>query len=238
MPASRPLRERFWEKVDKQGPIGPYVDTPCWIWTATKDSCGYGRILGKHKKPIGAHRLSWSLQRGPIPSGLCVLHLCHNPGCVNPEHLYLGTQKDNARDKYRAGRSNHPAGPDHPRARFSGEDVFRILRMRESGEKLLTIAQAFSAPLPTIAAICLGNSWSNFDRSQFQPAQLKPGPAKGERVGGAKLTAQDVIQIRKLHRSGHSLRSIANLYPVTTYKNIHCITSGKSWKHIQFDEFP
>lgn len=75
----------------------------CWVWTGSKIPTGYGK-LSIHNKKVAAHRLSWALHNGPIPAGLHVLHRCDNPPCVNPEHLFLGTDGDNAADKVSKGR--------------------------------------------------------------------------------------------------------------------------------------
>lgn len=88
MREKRPLEERFWEKVDKTG--------DCWIWTASSDEHGYGRlsmqINGKQTCAI-AHRVSWELTYGPIPKGLRVCHDCEDRGCVRPSHLILAKHR-------------------------------------------------------------------------------------------------------------------------------------------------
>jgi hypothetical protein len=92
--------ERFFEKVNKTD--------ACWLWTATRHHrWGYGHIRadGKNK---AAHRVSWELHFGPIPDGLLVCHKCDNPLCVNPAHLFLGTNADNAADRVAKGRSVYP----------------------------------------------------------------------------------------------------------------------------------
>lgn len=87
---SEKARERFWTRLDKS--------SDCWLWTGATDKDGYGdtHYVGIGKK---AHRVAYALSIGPIPSGGCVLHRCDTPRCCNPEHLYLGTPADNARDR-------------------------------------------------------------------------------------------------------------------------------------------
>ena len=100
----RPLVERFWEKV---------VKTPtCWLWTAAAQG-GYGVIGDPHRKGrvLRAHRVSWELHDGPIPSGMDVLHRCDTPACVRPDHLFLGTAADNIADMFAKGRQPDRRAP-------------------------------------------------------------------------------------------------------------------------------
>jgi hypothetical protein len=109
-----PMEERFWRKVNKT--------EGCWLWTDKPNAYGYGLIneFGKNGKRWFAHRYSWFLHNGEIPKsnnyhGTVVRHKCDNRLCVNPDHLELGTQKDNVRDMDARGRrvSNPKSGSDH-----------------------------------------------------------------------------------------------------------------------------
>lgn len=110
--------ERFWRKVDKSG--GP---DSCWIWLGFTDRNKYGKfdmaLPTSGTKSVYAHRFSWELVNGPIPTGdhhgtMCVLHRCDNPSCCNPSHLFIGTHKDNmydciAKGRWRLGKYNVPS---------------------------------------------------------------------------------------------------------------------------------
>lgn len=113
---------RFMNKVKK---------TPsCWLWTAAKDSCGYGQFRYK-RKMVRTSRLSYEIHIGPIPSGLCVLHRCDNPACVKPKHLWLGSQSDNSRDMFDKDRATRK-GESNPRAILNDALVIELRTRYES----------------------------------------------------------------------------------------------------------
>jgi len=134
--ANKTQEQRFFAKVDKNGPNG------CWIWTGCI-SGGYGRFnyrldlpptaLGaEHGRTIIASRASYIIHKGPIPPGMLVLHHCDNPPCVNPDHLYVGTDFDNSRDREVRGRVAR--GMMFPHAILTENDVREIRVLLAEGK--------------------------------------------------------------------------------------------------------
>ncbi len=121
-PQYQSLEERFWSKVNKTS--SPYG---CWLWIASLSTTGYGQIYrGRGKGMVFAHRVSWLIHFGDIPEGMSVLHNCpggDNPLCVNPAHLWLGTQADNMHDMWAKGRQ----GP-MPQPIFGDQNWARVHR--------------------------------------------------------------------------------------------------------------
>jgi hypothetical protein len=167
------MKARFWDKVDKSaGPEG------CWEWKAARTGNGYGAFrMPRHGKQEGAHRVAYELAHGSIPDEMFVCHVCDNPLCVNPAHLFLGTSADNTQDRSAKGRTSK--GDKH---------IFRIHPERH---------------------------------------------ARGERVGAAKLTEDQVLSIRHEYESGGvTLRDLGERFGISS---VQCgnIVRGDSWAHVK-----
>lgn len=144
-----PLRLRFFSHVDK-------LTSGCWEWVAGKDKNGYGRSSIK-RKVIQAHRVSWVIHNGAIPDGLHVLHKCDNPPCVNPAHLFLGTNRDNSLDKINKNRQLK--GERINTNKLSRDDVIYIRSSVKSGVSRVVLSDKFQVSYSTISDIYNGRSW-------------------------------------------------------------------------------
>lgn len=118
--------------------VRPDPVTGCWLWTAYRDPKGYGRAASTGREVL-AHRVAWTLYRGPIPAGQHVLHKCDNPPCCNPDHLFVGTNLDNVADRIAKGRSCANHGTANGRARLCAEDVRAIRADSRSDEVLAKV---------------------------------------------------------------------------------------------------
>jgi hypothetical protein len=148
--ARRPREERFWEKVNRDGP------NECWEWTASRFALGsYGQFDSQC-----AHRIAWELTHGPVPVGLFVCHSCDNPPCCNPGHLFIGTPADNTADMIGKNRSGGPGrGEQHPNARLTA-DVVRTIRQRAgAGETQASLASEFGVGAAHMNRIVHRKTW-------------------------------------------------------------------------------
>lgn len=158
-----PRKQRpFWSLVNKDR-------RGCWKWLGYCAASGHGiaRLNGKATK---AHRVAWELLRGTIPPGIFVCHKCDNPSCVRPSHLFLGSAKDNNRDRHSKGRSRglfpsgklHPAklraGDGHWCTKLSNENVKYIKRLHSEGWTQKELGTVFDVNPATISRI-VRNIW-------------------------------------------------------------------------------
>jgi len=154
---------RFFEKVNKLGPTEPHMDSNCWLWMGYRNKAGYGRMRAFGNLEL-CSRVSWHMHNGQIPGGLCVLHKCDSPPCVNPDHLFLGSYADNAKDRCAKGRSaqNAPTGESSKFAKLTEQDVLSI---RDAYPRFTQqeLANRFNVSRGNISCVVLRKSWRHLD---------------------------------------------------------------------------
>lgn len=155
---SATFKDRFWAKIKKTD--------GCWLWTGSLNNKGYGEIGigGRGSGTVYTHRASWILHFGNIPRGMCVLHNCpggDNPACVNPDHLWLGTQSQNLADMDEKGRRRVVIGSSHPKTHLTETDVIRIRCLRREGATVKSLCEEYRVNSGTMSRICTRQSWKH-----------------------------------------------------------------------------
>ena len=205
---SKPLIDSFHEKYVKG------LEGDCWVWIASKMRTGYGQINARDGRIVTAHRLSYQLHKGEIPSGMFVCHTCDNRACVNPDHLWLGTPKDNIQDMMKKGRAvrNPARGTKNHAAKLTENQVAEIYTSRKSNVEL---AKQFGVTAACVFNIKNGFSWSHFTQ------QLGPAHKPKSR----KLNGKDA---RAIYQDSRKQCEIAKEYGVQP-NMISRIKSGKRY---------
>ena len=127
----------------------------CHLWTATCNKKGYG-IFSLNGKGHRAHRISWEINGGIIPSGSLVLHKCDTPACVNPSHLFIGSNADNMADKIAKGRGRVPFGSSHWKSKLTEKEAIEIYSDDRSA---IEIAADYGVGKRTIFRIKAKEGW-------------------------------------------------------------------------------
>lgn len=193
--------ERFRRKLPMH--LGP---VQCWEWPEHRNAEGYGKF-GLGKKCESAHRVSFRLFNGSIPPDMVVMHKCDNPPCCNPAHLKLGTWRDNAVDKWEKGRGNWARG-DKNGSRLHPE------RLKRGDEN---VSRKNPELLPRGE-----NHWT---------AKKPHCVARGQDTGKAKLTDEDIVEMRRLFRAGMNTPSLAKKFGLNQ-NSTYSALRGKSWAHV------
>lgn len=148
------------------------LDHQCWPWQGATRGMGYGQITeftNGIRKTKATHRLAWEFAMGPIPRGLIVRHMCHNPACCNPSHLMLGSHKDNFQDKIKAMREGDSVmlqGESNRNAKLTASQVERI---KSSCDKTIyQLADEYSVSKSLISAIRNGKVWQHLEAPNGQ----------------------------------------------------------------------
>lgn len=202
---------RFWEKAAKS--------EGCWEWTGAKDRKGYGRFSVIGSRAVFAHRKAWELTHGvDLSPDQLVCHHCDNPGCVRPDHLFLGTPKENTADMYRKGRARFcpPKGEAHGQTKLTAEQVADIRRRRRDGESAIQLGREYGISATTVYNIQRRKVWDD---------------GKGPDIvknGTTPLTIEDARAIRQAKLAGESARVLSKRYGVGV-TTIYNIANGVTW---------
>ncbi len=153
---SQPLtKERIEQNVVRVPESG------CWIWDGAVSSSGYGKLRSKYTQHT-AHKVSYEVFKGPIQPGKYVCHHCDVRACVNPEHLFLGSPKENQQDM--AKKMRHAYGDRNGNSKLSEDQAKSILSMRNSGKTKTSVGDAFGVSRVAVAKIWSGALWSHLQK--------------------------------------------------------------------------
>lgn len=133
----------------------------CWEWVGTKDKNGYGKTKA-NGKTIKPHRISYAIANGDFDQSFYVCHKCDNPSCINPDHLFLGTNSDNQKDCVRKGRKPNRDGENHPLAILSDSDVLQIrARYKRRVVTAIMLAKEYGVSRQQVLRIIHGHRWGH-----------------------------------------------------------------------------
>jgi len=161
------VQERFESKFESVNTVDD-IKGDCWEWTCMTHSYGYGRFSIDSKWYLG-HRISYRLYKGEIPDDKYVLHKCHNACCVNPEHLYLGSQKDNVQDAVSQGnfedrKNGDVSGEINGRSKLTKDDVREIRKKyEETNISYSDLAEQYGISFGTVGKIIRRERWQHVD---------------------------------------------------------------------------
>ncbi len=209
--------DRFWSKVDQRGP------DDCWLWMAGRNKEGYGNFSIDYRTKK-AHRIAYELCKGSIPHDKpLVCHICNNPPCVNPLHLYAGTKVDNAQQMIREGRQWFQKNPEkisrgdrHYLTKISDAQISKIFKMRAEGLKLDDIAAKYNVSFQHISAILLGKFRASPDRESLV------------KINRRRIKTEEYIrQVYNMRSSGMLQREIAEKLNITRSNVNHILNERK-----------
>lgn len=206
--------DRFNGKVAKSRP------NECWPWTGAVFDTGYGAfwLAGNN---VGAHRVALFLARGQTSArehGTNICHTCHNPRCVNPAHLYLGTVKDNAHD--RRDNGTHFQGQEVGTSQLTEAQIIEARERVRSGETVTDVARDMMVPFSGLYQAVTGSSWAHLDEDH--------PPVKYTKT---RLTEQDVKRLRTRAHAGEEIKQLAIGLGMSTAA-VGAAVRGQTWAHV------
>lgn len=245
------IEERFWKKVIKTD--------YCWEWAGSREAGGYG-LLSISGRMVGAHRVSWIIHNGDIPERMVVRHyVCDNPCCVNPNHLKLGTRKQNAHDALVKGRTKAGLNWVPVEERFWGRvdkngkngcwvwtgtkraGGYGVIHINKKPIQTHRLSwELYNGPIPKGMIV---RHYVCDNPACVNPAHLKLGTradntkdmhkkkreARGEAL--SNLTEDQILELRNLYREGYVLKQLSKKFNLSN-SSIALILQGKNWKHV------
>jgi hypothetical protein len=192
-----------------------------------KSKKGYG-VMHIGRKLLSTHRISYEIHIGKIPAGMCVCHKCDNPQCVNPSHLFLGTNLDNTKDKMNKGRHVASPGEKNGAAKLTEKQALEIYKLYSLGHSSCKLAIIYGVSPPMIRNIVKHKNWRCLNLGKTDKLNL----CFGESKPCAKLKEKDIPTIFRLFNVDHiSQVQIGKMYNVSSH-TISSILLRKAWKHV------
>ncbi len=192
-------------------------ESGCWLWNGALNAKGYGCFSGGL-----AHRFSYHSLVGEIPEGKYVLHNCDVRNCVNPQHLYVGTQKDNVADMWRRGRANtrgQKPGEGHSLAKLTWSDVREIRGLAKTGKTKAELSSKYGISYAQIGRIILNLRWIDSEYSAPDRSRSKKG----------EMSYSKAQEVRSLHAIGTTGTVLAKKFSMSM-ASISRIVNNKAWK--------
>lgn len=220
-PIDAKTEKRFWALVKK-------TESGCWFWQGGKRSHeGYGLFVvtidtpyGRARLAVSAHRLAYTLVKGPIPPGLLLRHTCDHPPCINPDHTIPGTTLENSRDAMERNRFR-------ARRKVSDAVVGEIRRLYFEAQMTVgALAKRHGLSKPTVIRFVTGEA-----------RRQAPGPigplriTRGTRVFGAKLNEQKVAELRARFLAGETIYDLAPVFDIAP-QTVSNIIRNHTWRHV------
>lgn len=193
----------------------------CWEWTGSKNKHGYGEIR-VNRKHLNASRGSWIAYKGEIPKGMYVLHTCDNRSCTNPDHLFLGTPKDNMLDMIKKGRASFIKGDNCPWAKINSTIVIDILENLKKGVSTNELSKKYNISVKYIGEIRRGSKWAHVgNREGLELKQFNK-----------RLLNKDIVKaIKKLFNQGLTISEVARMFNLKR-STVDDIKKNRTWKHV------